>query len=85
MCFSKVDVDRTEPLLMVVNLDPHLAQEGRTWLDLWQLGLEGHGGPYLATDLLTDTTWTWQGPDNWVRLDPHAGDVAHVMRLHTGE
>jgi hypothetical protein len=47
-------------VLCVVNLDPFTPQEGVTWLDLWQLGLE-HAGPFEAHDLLTDTTYIWHG------------------------
>ncbi|MDQ3973760.1 MAG: alpha-1,4-glucan--maltose-1-phosphate maltosyltransferase [Actinomycetota bacterium] len=79
LCFSKVAPTRTDPLLAVVNLDPHHVQEATTWLDLWQLGLED-AGPYEAHDLLTDTTYIWRGPDNYVRLDPQV-EPAHILRL----
>ena len=79
LCFSKVAPGRTDPVLVIVNLDPHQPQEGTTWLDLWQLGLE-HAGPFEAHDLLTDTTYIWHGPENFVRLDPGA-EPAHVLRL----
>ncbi len=79
LCFSKVAAARSQPLLVVVNLDPHHAQEGTTWLDLWQLGLE-HAGPYEVRDLLTDASYIWHGPANYVRLDP-ALEPAHVFAL----
>jgi starch synthase (maltosyl-transferring) len=79
LCFSKVGPNRTDALLVVVNLDPHHPQEGTTWLDMWQLGLE-HAGPFEAYDLLSDTTWIWHGPQNYVRLDPQI-EVAHILRL----
>ncbi|MGH3665420.1 MAG: alpha-1,4-glucan--maltose-1-phosphate maltosyltransferase [Egibacteraceae bacterium] len=79
LCFSKAAQGRTDAVLAVVNLDPHRPQEGTTWLDLWQLGLE-HAGPFEAHDLLTDTTYIWHGPSNYVRLDPEV-EPAHVLRL----
>ena len=79
ICYSKVGRRRTDPILMIVNLDPHQAQEATTALDLWQLGLE-HAGPYEAHDLLTGTTYIWRGPHNYVRLDP-AVEPAHILRL----
>ncbi|HWH33212.1 MAG TPA: alpha-1,4-glucan--maltose-1-phosphate maltosyltransferase [Egibacteraceae bacterium] len=79
LCFSKVAANRTDAVLVVVNLDPHHVQEGVTWLDMWQLGLE-HAGPFEAHDLVTDTTYIWHGPDNYVRLDPHT-EPGHVLRL----
>ena len=81
LCFSKVAPNRTEAMLVIVNLDPHHAQEGTTWLDMWQLGLE-HAGPFEAYDLLTDTSYIWHGPENYVRLDP-AYEVAHVFALRS--
>jgi starch synthase (maltosyl-transferring) len=79
LCFSKVGPDRTDPLLVIVNLDPHSPQEGVADLDLWQIGLEGIG-PFEAHDLLTDTTYVWHGAQNYVRLDPQV-EVAHVLKL----
>jgi starch synthase (maltosyl-transferring) len=79
LCFSKVWDNRTQPLLVVVNLDPHNPQEAMTGLDLWQLGME-HVGPFEAHDLITDTTYIWHGASNYVRLDP-SSEPAHVLRL----
>jgi starch synthase (maltosyl-transferring) len=79
IAFSKVARDRTDAVLAIVNLDPYTPQEGTTWLDMWQLGLE-HAGPYEAHDLLTDTTYIWHGAANYVRLDPQV-EPAHVLRL----
>ena len=79
LCFSKVAPNRTGAVLVIVNLDPFNAQEAATWLDLWQLGLE-HAGPFEAHDMLTDTSYIWHGPQNYVRLDP-AREPAHVLAL----
>jgi starch synthase (maltosyl-transferring) len=79
LCFSKVELSRTNPILVVVNLDPHHPQDAMTWLNLWQLGLE-HAGPFEAYDLITDMAYIWHGPDNYVRLEP-LYEPAHVLRL----
>ncbi|MGH8895544.1 MAG: alpha-1,4-glucan--maltose-1-phosphate maltosyltransferase [Egibacteraceae bacterium] len=83
LCFSKVSPSaasgRTNPMLVVVNLDPHSPQEGTTRLDLSQLGL-ARTGPFEAYDLVTDTAYVWDGPENYVRLDP-SYEPAHVLRL----
>ena len=79
LAFSKVGPGRTDAILVVANLDPTSPQEGLTWLDMWQLGLEA-AGRYEAHDLITDTRYVWQGPQNYVRLDP-AVEPAHVLRL----
>ena len=71
-------------VLTVVNLDPHNAQVGQLNLNLVQLGLpeDADGSrPCLAvTDELTGQGYEWSG-SNYIRLDPHSGQVAHVMRV----
>jgi starch synthase (maltosyl-transferring) len=79
LCFSKVASHRTGAVLVIVNLDPFNAHAATTWLDLWQLGLE-HAGPFEAYDMLTDTSYIWHGPANYVSLDP-AREPAHVFAL----
>ncbi len=71
------DPDR---VLVVVNLDHRWVQAGWVHLDLERLGLEPDE-PFVVHDLLTDAHYRWQGPANYVRLDP---DVvpAHVFRIH---
>ncbi len=67
-------------VLVVVNLDPHHAQETILDLDLGAMGLPWQG-PYSATDELTGETYTWDGPGPYVRLDPWQGQVAHILSL----
>ncbi|HUC35685.1 MAG TPA: alpha-1,4-glucan--maltose-1-phosphate maltosyltransferase [Acidimicrobiales bacterium] len=66
-------------LVVVVNLDPHNRQSGWVEIDLAGLGLDP-ASTYEAHDLLTGASYTWQGPRNFVVLDP---DVvpAHILRL----
>lgn len=79
LCFSKVAPHHTDPILVVVNLDPSAAREATTALDLAQLGLE-HAAAFEAHDLLTGARYVWEGPYNYVRLDPHV-EPAHVLAL----
>ncbi|HEX6238202.1 MAG TPA: alpha-1,4-glucan--maltose-1-phosphate maltosyltransferase [Acidimicrobiales bacterium] len=67
-------------VLVVVNLDPHDAQETLLQLDLGAMGLPWRG-PLRVRDELGDATYTWDGPTPYVRLDPARGHVAHVMSL----
>ncbi|MDO4899775.1 alpha-1,4-glucan--maltose-1-phosphate maltosyltransferase [Actinomyces sp.] len=73
-----------DAVLTVVNLDPYGAQEGEVYLNLEQLGLPGWvdgSRPLLrVTDELTGDTYDWSG-QNYVRLDPFAGRVAHVFSV----
>ncbi len=69
----------TDRLLVVVNLDPFHAREGIVTFDPVALDLPAQA-PFPATDLLTNTTYTWQGHRHYVRLDP--GDrPAHILTL----
>jgi starch synthase (maltosyl-transferring) len=67
-------------VLVVVNFDPHNAQETVLGLDLGAMGLPA-GGRYFAHDELTGETYTWDGPNPYVRLDPVTGQVAHILSL----
>ncbi len=67
-------------LLCVVNLDPHHAQDGTLHLDLGALGLP-HDVPYELRDELTGETYEWHGDTGYVRLDPAAGQVAHLFNV----
>jgi len=79
LCVSRVDQNRDDVLLVVVNLDPHHPQEGTIWLDLEGLGIPADI-PFEAYEELTGTTYVWQGPESYVRLDP-AQQSAHVLHL----
>jgi starch synthase (maltosyl-transferring) len=67
-------------LLCVVNLDPATAQDTTVRLDLGAVGLSP-SIPYQLVDELSGDSYTWRGPDNYVRLDPAAGQVAHVFTV----
>ena len=79
LCVSRVNQARDDALLVVVNLDPYHPQEGTIWLDLEGLGIPADV-PFEAHDELTGTTYVWQGPESYVRLDP-AQQSAHVLHL----
>ncbi len=66
-------------LLIVVNCDPHRAQEGFVTVPLAELGLTDHT-PYVLEDMLTGAHYTWQGARNYVRLDPQV-QPGHLLRL----
>ncbi|MEX2560838.1 MAG: hypothetical protein WD403_13030, partial [Pirellulales bacterium] len=66
-------------ILVVVNLDPHHTHSGWVDIDLAQLGVEP-GRPFQVHDLLGDARYLWQGPRNYVELDPRTAP-AHVFRV----
>lgn len=70
IAYSKSNPERTNEVLVVVNLDPHYRQSGFITLPLEELGLDPWQ-PYQVHDLLTDARYIWHGPRNYVELNPH--------------
>ncbi|TMM15791.1 MAG: alpha-1,4-glucan--maltose-1-phosphate maltosyltransferase [Actinobacteria bacterium] len=79
LAYSKQTDDRSDVVLMVVNLDPSTTQESTLGLDLGLLGL-GHDELFEAVDELTGKVFGWSGPNPYVRLDP-SQEPAHVLHL----
>jgi starch synthase (maltosyl-transferring) len=77
IAYSKTNEDRTNEVLVVVNLDPHYKQAGFITLPLEELGLDPRQ-PYQAHDVLTGARYLWQGARNYVELDPQTVP-AHIF------
>jgi len=79
IAYSKRSVDGENVTLTVVNLSPHYVHSGWVQLDLHALGLQT-GSPYQMVDLLTEACYTWEGPRNYLKLDPHSMP-AHIFLI----
>jgi starch synthase (maltosyl-transferring) len=79
LAFSKTRNGDTDSVLVVANVDPHHAQSGWLQLDLQMLGLPVDG-PFQVHDLLSGARFLWQGPRNYVSLDP-GHSPAHIFRI----
>jgi len=79
LCYSKVDQDKENKLLMIVNLDPLYTQSGWVKVPMEQFGLTD-GEPYVLYDLISDQRYSWKGEWNFVELRPHEMP-AHLFRL----
>ncbi|MGI0053907.1 MAG: alpha-1,4-glucan--maltose-1-phosphate maltosyltransferase [Thermoplasmata archaeon] len=81
LVYSRRTEDRSDVILVVVNLDPRAVQSGWTALDLTELGI-GTEEPFDVNDLLADRSYRWRGPRNYLRLDPAVlpAHVFHVVR-----
>ena len=79
IAYSKRTEDRSNVVLVVVNLNPRLTQEGWLQLDVDALGLD-QDQSFQVYDMLTEARHLWRGPRNFVRLDP-AVVPAHVFRI----
>ena len=76
---SSLEAPEDPDILVAVNLDPKNAQATMVHVPLEQMGI-AHDAPYVVHDLITGARFTWQGPRNYVRLDP-GEQVAHVLRV----
>jgi len=77
IAYSKSSEDRSNEVLVVVNLDPHYKQAGFITLPLEDLGVDPRQ-PYQAHDLLTDARYLWHGTRNYVELNPQTVP-AHIF------
>jgi starch synthase (maltosyl-transferring) len=77
IAYSKTSVDRSNEVLVVVNLDPHYKQSGFITLPLDDLGIDPRQ-PYQAHDLLTDARYLWHSSRNYVELNPETVP-AHIF------
>jgi starch synthase (maltosyl-transferring) len=67
--YGKANADRSNVVLVAVNLDPHAVQEADIEIPLWEFGLPDSGS-LLAEDLQDGHSFRLQGKRQRVRLDP---------------
>lgn len=79
ICYSKTDAEKTNTVLVVVNLDPYHVQSGFVELNLAELGVKSDRA-YQYHDLLSGSRFLWQGSRNFVSLDPQTSP-AHIFRV----
>jgi starch synthase (maltosyl-transferring) len=69
LCYGKATPDRSDFILVVVNLDPFEPREGHIELPIGEWGIGWHD-PYRIHDLTFDETHLWTTGRIWLRLDP---------------
>jgi len=79
ICYGKYSDDFAEIIIVIVNLDPHWAQSGWIELPLLKFGLS-ETRPFQVHDLICGTRYLWNGPKNFVKLDP-AEKQAHIFKI----
>jgi starch synthase (maltosyl-transferring) len=79
LAFVRHDPEHSEIVVVVVDLDPHHPASGWLELPLEDLGIDPER-PYQMDDLLGGARYLWNGPRNWVALDPSAVP-GHVFRV----
>ncbi len=79
LAYSKHTEDRSDVVLMVVNLDPWTTHEATLELDMGALGL-AQDALFEVVDELSGKVFGWSGPNPYVRLDP-SQEPAHVLHV----
>jgi starch synthase (maltosyl-transferring) len=79
ICYSKSTEDLANIILVVVNLNPQHTMGGWLELPLGDLGIDPYQ-PYQVHDLLSESRFLWQGPRNYVNLNPRVSP-AYIFRL----
>ncbi|OGS17946.1 MAG: hypothetical protein A3J83_00510 [Elusimicrobia bacterium RIFOXYA2_FULL_40_6] len=77
--YGKTSEDKSNIILVAVNVDPFNTQKARVTVPLEDFGIASDG-KYRVLDLLNDKEYIWQGRENNVILDPQ-NEPAHVFRL----
>lgn len=79
LCFSKIELESNNKLIIVVSLDPKHSQSGWASIPLKRIGVKENQN-FLVRDLLTNAEYTWQNESNYVALHPQQ-IPAHILRL----
>ncbi len=69
MAFYKWNDDKTNELLIIINLDPYYAQQGSVQVPLNDLGVS-HEHQLQMHDLVTGSVYNWYGEWNYIELHP---------------
>jgi starch synthase (maltosyl-transferring) len=82
IAYSKTLPDGSDPVVVIVNLDPEQPRSG--WVDLRmpELGMDWDA-PFVARYLLTGESFAWSGARNFVELHP-GHQPGHVLAIEAG-
>jgi starch synthase (maltosyl-transferring) len=79
IAYTKSTDDHADVVLTVVNVDPHHTQVGMVNLPLDALGID-RDRSYQAHELLSGARYIWNGPRNYVELNPQSSP-AQIFRF----
>jgi starch synthase (maltosyl-transferring) len=79
LCFSKIDQDQQNKLLVVISFDAFNSQTGWLKVPLKDFGLK-ENEPFTVVDVLTGSKYFWENEWNYVALHPQ-GIPGHVFRI----
>ncbi len=79
LAYCKATEDRSNIILVTVNLDYFHTHSGWVKLDLDDLGIDPNQ-PFMVHDVMMDEKYIWQGDTNYIELNPHVFP-AHVFTI----
>lgn len=79
IAYAKMNADRSDIILCVVNLDPFHKHAATLQIPLGHFGIDDHE-QYQAHDLLSDERYRWWGPTAYVELGP-PDKMAHIIKI----
>jgi starch synthase (maltosyl-transferring) len=80
ICYTKISPDKSNIIVVVVNLDPHNVHDSRITLPLEQYVIPSYT-EFLVEELITERQFVWRGMENYVRLNPHT-TPAYIFRIN---
>jgi starch synthase (maltosyl-transferring) len=83
LVYGKQTADKSDNILVVVNLDPFQMHETMIHIRLDDFAMP-HDAQYEAHDLISDERYLWSGGSQYVKLDP-ARESAHILHLRRWE
>lgn len=79
IAYGKATPDKSNIIVVVVNLDPVNVQSTYIGLPYWEWNIKADE-PYQVEDLLNNQTYIWQNEYNYVSLNP-ANRGSHIFRI----
>jgi starch synthase (maltosyl-transferring) len=79
IAYMKISEDKTNCILVVVNLNPYNVQSSRITVPIEKIGINS-GEKYVVRELITDKCYVWKDRENYVRLNPEI-EPAYIFRI----
>lgn len=79
ICYGKVDDDKNNRIIVAVNLDSTSTQGAWVKIPIYDLGISA-SRTYQVFDLITGSSYNWNGEWNYVELNPYVLPV-HIFRV----
>ncbi|MGV8877699.1 MAG: alpha-1,4-glucan--maltose-1-phosphate maltosyltransferase [Sphingobacteriaceae bacterium] len=83
ICYAKANLDRSNRLIIAVNLDPFHTQGAYVNIPIKELGIKPDQH-YTVTDLLSGAKYHWVGEVNYVALNPYEMP-AHILKIELAQ